>query len=137
MNVHLFIVDVDSVKPLCAVHEVIFGDVERQSKDGRDVKDVRQGLIVLIVFCGDFSDLLVEVGDVDVHSEAFFLVGVAVEVIAAISLDLGDEQGHVVSFELIGREYLSSCAIEVVFLGPRRSPLPTCLISVEEGVVVD
>jgi hypothetical protein len=57
--------------------------------------------------------------------------------IASVALDLSDEQGHVVSFELVGSEYFGSCAVEVVFLRPRRSPFPLGLVSIEESVVVD
>lgn len=60
MNGIVLVVDFYAFQPLRAVHEMVLGDVERQSVDGGHVKDIFQRLVVLIVLLGYLPYLFVQ-----------------------------------------------------------------------------
>lgn len=92
MNGCVFVEDVDLFKPIGGVHEVILGDVERESVDGCDVEDVGNGLVVLVVLGTDVTDTLVEVAEIEIYSVSLHLLRLVVEVVAAVALHLRDQQ---------------------------------------------
>lgn len=123
--------------PLSTVHEMIFRDVQGKSIDRRYVEYIGQWLIVLVIVWGHLPYLFIEVGNVQIDSESLLFVGLSVEVIAAISLYLGNKEGHVVCLELIWGKYFGSGSVKVIILCPRWSPLPHSLITVEPSVIIN
>jgi hypothetical protein len=76
-------------------------------------------LVVLIIVRCYFSNIRVQVGFVDINAISLFAIGLFVEGVATISLDLRDQERKVVCHELIRSEDFGCCAVEVVVLGPR------------------
>ena len=133
----LLVEDIHSVEPLSAVHEMIFGDEERQPVDGRDIKHIFESLVVLVVVGRHLSDVRTEESHIKLHSVSLCLLRLVMEKVAAVTLHLRDQQRKIVSLELVRREYLCSCTVKVVVFLPRRFPLTDCLVSVEGKVLVD
>jgi hypothetical protein len=119
LNGLVLVEDVYLPQPFSAIHEMVLRDVERQSVNGGDIEYVGNRLVILVVVWRHFSDILVQERFVEIDTVSLSFYSVFVKRVTAVSLYLGDEERHVVGFELVGREYLGSCSIEVVFLRPR------------------
>lgn len=56
----VLIIDLDFIEPFGGIHEVVFGDIEREAINGGDVEDVRNCLIVLVIFGGDLPNTFIQ-----------------------------------------------------------------------------
>lgn len=117
--IHLLPEDVHSIEPLGAVHKMIFRYVQWEAVDRRYVEHVLQSLVVLIVMGGYFSDVGAEIRNMEIHSIAGVDIALIMEEVAAVALDLWDEERQVICYKLVWCEYLCSCTVEVVLFRPR------------------
>lgn len=71
---------------------MVLGDVEREAVNGGDVENVGDGLVVLVVLGPDVADTLIEVPKIQIYAISLHFFSLVGEVIAAIALNLRDQQ---------------------------------------------
>jgi len=90
VRAHILIEDIHLSEPVSAVHEVVFGDIERQSIYRWHIKHILKGLIILVILRWNLTNFMIEIGDVEIDSKPFHLKWFTMEMITAVALNLGN-----------------------------------------------